>query len=571
MSALPRLLCLVAGCALACVAVAADVVVDYVDLYLEMFPSRATAAGRYDSDSRLEQLDVASRAGWIALNEASLLAIRAELKDQPESARRIDLELLQRQVRQELLEWRDDDRPGNDPLFWTGPLSQATLYLLLRQDRPARERLTLAARRTEQIPGLVDAAIEALASAEPMKVVPEQAAEAATRLRALAGFYRDGLPRAEGADPALKDRLHKGGVVAARAIDRLAARADELASAGKADFRLGPAYADRFRVVTGIESAVAEVLAQARRDLAEKRQEAAAYGRGVWPTLRPDMPMPLDDAEVLRQLFTLIEAARPSSTAQLVAQYTADTDAAFAFAAEHNLMTVPEPRTLVIGTAPAWLGGQSVGGVYPAGPYQPDAETLFLLPNIPDDAPADAKARFFSAFNNGFNRMIVPHELVPGHYVQLKVAARQEHVVRSLFGDGVYTEGWGSFSERLMLDLGWGGPPERLAHYKKQLENIARLIADIVVHTGNWDEAQLARFLTDEALLDAQFASNMWRRAMLTSPQLTTYHLGYRDIHAIWLQWRRQHPDRPLREFVDGMLALGAVPVREYATVMLGQ
>jgi uncharacterized protein (DUF885 family) len=154
--------------------------------------------------------------------------------------------------------------------------------------------------------------------------------------------------------------------------------------------------------------------------------------------------------------------------------------------------------------------------------------------------------------------------------VQLKVAARQKHVVRSLFGDGVYTEGWGSFSERLMLDLGWGGPPERLAHYKKQLENIARLIADIVVHTEHWDEAQLAGFLTGEALLDAQFASNMWRRAMLTSPQLTTYHLGYRDIHAIWLQWRRQHPDRPLRGFVDGMLALGAVPVREYARVMLG-
>jgi uncharacterized protein (DUF885 family) len=570
MPTLPRLFGLATGCLLSSVAMATDVVAEYVDHYLDLFPSRATAAGRYDSDDRLEQLDAASRKTWIALNEASLLAIRAELAGQSEAARRIDLELLQRQIRQELLEWRDDDRPRNDPLFWTGPLSQATLYLVLRQDRPARERLTLAARRSEQVPRLVDAAIKALAQADPLKVVPEQAAEAATRLRALAGFYRDGLPQAEGADSSLKERLRKAGEVAARAIERLAVRANELAASGKADFRLGPAYAERFRVVTGIETPVGAVLAQARRELAEKRQEAAAYGRGVWPTLRPDVPIPLDDADVLRQLFKLVEAARPASTAELVAQYTADTDAAFAFAAKHDLMTVPEPRTLVIGTAPAWLGGQSVGGVYPAGPYKPDAETLFLLPNIPDEAPDAAKARFFSAFNTGFNRMIVPHELVPGHYVQLKVAARQKHAVRSLFGDGVYTEGWGSFSERLMLDLGWGGPPERLAHYKKQLENIARLIADIVVHTEDWDEAQLARFLTDEALLDAQFASNMWRRAMLSSPQLTTYHLGYRDIHAIWLQWRRQNPDRPLREFVDGMLALGAVPVGEYAKIMLG-
>mgnify|MGYP000892105191 CR=1 FL=1 len=569
MSALPRLLCLVAGCLFGSIATAADVVADYVDAWLDMFPSRATAAGRYGSDDRLEKLDVNARAAWIELNEASLSAIKTELAGQPESARRIDLELLQRQVQQELLEWRDSDRPGNDPLFWTEPLSQATLYLVLRRDRAASERLTLAARRTEQIPRLVDEAIVALAGARAAAVVPQHAVEAASRLRALASFYREGLPQAEGAPAALKHRLQEAGVTAARAIENLAQRANELATVGSADFRLGPKYAERFRMVTGITSPVSEVLAQARIDLAEKRQEAAAYGRGAWPTLRAGVQMPLDDAEVLRQLFKQIEAARPTSTAELVAQYTADTDAAFAFAAQHDLMTLPEPRSLVIGTAPVWLGGQSVGGVYPAGPFAPDAETLFLLPNIADDAPDAAKARFFSAFNNGFNRMIVPHELVPGHYVQLKVAAKQEHVVRSLFGDGVYTEGWGSFSERLMLDLGWGGEPERLAHYKKQLENIARLIADIVVHEENWDEQQLARFLTEEALLDAQFASNMWRRAMLTSPQLTTYHLGYREIHAIWLQWRRQHPDRPLREFVDGMLALGAVPVREYAKVML--
>lgn len=568
MTTLPRCIGL-AACLISSAAIAADTVGDYVDHYLAMFPSKATAAGRYDSDDRLEQLDAASRASWIEYNQSSLTALKLELAGQPESARRIDLELLQRQVQQELLEWRDDDRPRNDPLFWAEPLSQATLYLLLREDRPARDRLTLAARRTEAIPRLVDQAIAALAQADPTQVIPEHAAEAASRLRALAGFYRDGLPQAQGASAGLRARLQKSGVLAARAIDKLAIRADELATVGKADFRLGPGYAARFWIVTGIQQPVSDVLAQARRDLTEKRQEAAAYGRGVWASLRPDMQMPVDDTQVLRELFKLVEAARPASTRDLVAQYTADTDAAFDFAAKHELLTIPEPRTLAISTAPAWLGGQSVGGVYPAGPFKPDAETLFLLPNIADAAPEEARSRFFSAFNSGFNRMIVPHELVPGHYVQLKVAARQPHAVRSLFGDGVYSEGWGSFSERLMLDLGWGGPHERLAHYKKQMENIARLIADIVVHTENWNEAQLARFLTDEALLDSQFAGNMWRRAMLSSPQLTTYHLGYRDIHAIWLDWRRVYPDRPLREFVDGMLALGAIPVREYRTVLL--
>lgn len=536
----------------------------YIERYLATFPTRATAAGLYRHDARLESLGADARAQWIAFNQEIARSL-----DEDRGGNPLDLDLLRRQVALELLEWRDEARPLNDPLFWAEPLGQATLYLVLRRDRPASERLVLAASRTEAIPALVSQAMDALAQAEPARVMPERAREAAGRLRALAGFYRDGLPAADGADQALRGRLQAAGAKAADAILELAARSDALADAGSADFRLGSEYATRFRLVSGIQTPVPQLLAQAHQDLVYKRAEAAAYGRGVWSQLRGDEPVPLDDDAVLRALFQTIEAAHPASTAELVAQYRADADAAFAFAGKHQLVTLPEPRTLVVGTAPAWLGGQSVGGVYPAGPFKPDAETLFLLPNVPDDAPEAAKQRFYGAFNNAFNRMIVPHELVPGHYVQLKVAARQPQALRSLFGDGVYTEGWGSFSERLMLDLGWGGPPERLAHYKKQLENIARLIADISVHTEGWSEERLRAFLREEAVLDEQFAANMWKRAQLTSPQLTTYHLGYRDIHALWLDWRRANPQAPVREFVDGMLSLGAVPVAAYRAALL--
>lgn len=554
----------VVGWLLGSSAAAGDLVQDYTERYLQTFPTQATAAGRTDLDARLERLDAAERAGWLQFNTETLAAARAALAGDVDPQRRIDLELLARQARQVQLEWGVEQVPTHDPLFWTEPLSAATLYLVLRTDRPARQRLDLALARTRAVPRLVATALTALSQADPARVVPERAAEAALRLRALAEYYREGLPAATGAGALQARRLKDAGREAAEALLRLAVRSEALAATGSADFRLRERYAERFRIVTGIETPLDQVLADAWRDLASKREEAAAYGRGVWPALHPDQPAPLDDAAVLRQLYAELETRRPSSTAALVAQFNADADAAFAFARAHALLSLPEPRTLVVGTAPAWLGGQSVGGVYPAGPYQPDAETLFLLPNIADDAPEAAKARFYSAFNTGFNRMITAHELVPGHYVQLKVAARQPHAVRSLFGDGVYTEGWGSFAERLMLDLGWGGVDERLAHYKKQQENIARLIADISVHTQAWDQARLARFLADDALLDAQFAANLWKRAQLSSPQLTTYQLGYRDIHALWLDWRTRYPDRPVAAFVDGMLAWGAIPVRHY-------
>jgi len=544
---------------------AASLADTYLDAYFAQFPTRATAAGEYRHDDRLDELSASRRQGWIGVQRDYRTRIVAALAAGPAAPERIDLELLLREIDNALFEWTVLKRPHRDPLFWVEPLSQANLYLALREDRPLAVRMELVAERSDEIPRLVKQALEALATARPEQVVPQAAAEAQARLRALAGFYRNGLPQAQGIEGRLKRRLVRTGERAARALEKLSERSAELAATGTADFRLGDHYAIRFRLGTAIDTPLPEILERAHREIAEKREEAAAYGRGVWSQFYPKESLPHDDRLILRRLFRAIESQRPANTAELVAQYTADAQAAFAFAQSRDLVTVPEPRTLMIATLPAWLGGQSVGGVFAPGPFAPQAQTLFLLPNIADSAPAADKSRFFSAFNTAFNRMIVPHELVPGHYLQLKTAAHQLHWVRSVFGDGVYTEGWGSFSERLMLDHGWGGVPERLAHYKKQLENITRLIADISVHTEGWSEAQLTAFATEEALMDEQFAANLWKRTWFSSPQLTTYHLGYRDLHALWSAWLSRNRSRaPTRDFVDAALSLGAVPIREY-------
>ena len=232
-------------------------------------------------------------------------------------------------------------------------------------------------------------------------------------------------------------------------------------------------------------------------------------------------------------------------------------------------MTLPDPPTLYTDRMPDFFMGQAVGGVYPAGPYAPEEQTLFYLPTIPDSATPEEKAAFFRDFNHHFNVMITAHEMVPGHYVQLKWAARHPRKVRALFPDGVYVEGWGTFSERLLLDLGWGGPLPRLAHLKKQLENIARTIVDIRVHTQEMSRAQVLRFVKEEALQDEQFAANMWERAITTSPQLTFYYLGDREVQGLYEEMRAAKGAAfDLKAFLDGMMEMGPVPVRHYREKM---
>ncbi len=553
------------------VAVDHSIVDNYLETYFQTFPTRATAAGRHEFDGDLEDLGPESRRTWLEFNRATAGRIEPALASgglDPELER--DLELLLRQARRQVMDYEVLERPHRYPLYWTGILGNATVFLLVRDDLPLAERLGSAANRAAAIPRLVDQAIEALAGSAPA-MAREHCEMAAGQARGTAHFYRQGFAEAAGDDALLRERLTAAGGVAAVALEMLADSLEPLCEQASGSPRLGDHYAERFATFTGISDPLEQVLNGAVEALAEKRREVAEYGREVWQEVLPGESMPQDDVELVQRLFNRIGDDRAETTEEYVADFASLTDASVEFVREHDLVTLPEPLTLIIDRSPSYFVGASVGGVYAAGPYAPaDAKTLLFAPTPSDSASADAKRAFFRDFNHHFNVMIVPHEIIPGHYLQLKYAASHPHKVRAIFGDGVYIEGWGSFCERLMLDQGWGTPMARLAHLKKQLENIARTIVDIRVHTQEMTREEVLAFVQDEALQEAQFAGNMWRRAITSSPQLTSYYLGYAQVMSLFEDVRAARGDEfRVKDFMNGMMEMGPVPVRHYRERML--
>lgn len=557
---------------------AGDLVASYLERYFAFYPSQATAAGRHDRDRELEDLTDADIERWVEYNRLVAAELRKRLEtaggprhDRPDS---LDHELLLRQAEGEIAAYDVLARHRTDPLFWTRVPSNATVFLLVRDDAPAAERLAAAAARAARVPRVVEQAQASLGEADPGWIAPELAEIAAGQARASATFYREGLARvAEGAPSGLGDRLRTAGAEAASALDDLAAFLDDLQAEATGSPRLGPeSYELLFRLHTGIEAPPAQVAAEAEEALAAKRAEAAAFARGVWDRFYPDEAPPVADRALLARMFDRVEEDHAASVDEFVADYVGLVEEAVAFVRERGVVTLPDPLTLKTDRSPSFFVGQSVGGVYPAGPYAPEADTLFYLPTPPDSATEEQREAFFRDFNHHFNVMITPHEMVPGHYLQLKHAARGERKVRALFGDGVYVEGWGTFCERLMLDLGWGDPLDRLAHYKKQMENVARTVVDVRVHTAGMERDEVIRFVREEALQDDQFAGNMWTRAITSSPQLTSYWLGYREVWGLYQDVRRAKGEAfDLRAFMDGMMEMGPVPVRHYRAAMLGR
>jgi len=551
----------------------ASIVDSYLDRYFTVYPTEALAAGLYDFDAELEELDPRLRSEWVEFNRRSETSVGLLLESRTiDFDERLDLELLQREIRRQLFDYTVLQRPSRDPLFWTRIIGNATVYLLVRDNQPLEHRLQSAAARAEKIPALVAQAKGALEATDRSLIAPELVAIAKRQAAGSARFYSEGFARSAGpGHEELTELLKVAGTAASQSLATLVEFLGRLENEASGSPRLGSLYAERFRLVTGVETPVEDVLAQAEIDFAAKIAETAAYGRSVWPELMPDRPVPRDDKSLVQELFIRVGDDHADSVHEFVEDYKTLVLESIEMVRELDVVTLPEPLTLHTDRSPAYFVGQGVGGVYAAGPYDPEADTLFYLPTPSPDATSEQLEGFFRDFNHHFNVMITPHEMVPGHYLQLKFAALQPHKVRALFGDGVYIEGWGTFCERLMLDLGWGGPLDRLAHLKKQLENIARTIVDIRVHTQGMTRDEVLDFVQEEALQDLQFAGNMWTRSITSAPQLTFYYQGYLQVRGLFDDVRaKRGEDFVLKDFMDGMMEMGPVPVVYYRALMLG-
>lgn len=534
----------------------------YLDEYFGMFPTRATQAGNHAFDGKLEDFSLEQFQRWIDFNRAERGRL-TELLGAPDLTfdDRLDAEALLAEVERELHQQTVLRRPQRDPLYWSEVIANAAVFLLVRDDLPLAERQRRVRARARLLPVFAKQGSETFARAKSNEVAPELVKLAVGQLRATATFYRDGFAQAVGDS---SETRGEGGK-AAKAISDLADDLEKLSQRATGSPRLGREYATTFRLGTGITEPVAAVLKRAIADLEAKKSEAAAFGRTVWQELMKHEKPPENDSALLRRLFDRVAEDRDTDVDTYAARWKSDVAEIERFVREKGIMTLPDPLTLVVDRSPAYFVGQSVGGVYPAGPYAPEAKTILFLPVPPANATAEQRDAFFRDFNRGFSRMIVPHELIPGHYVQLKFAAHHPHKVRAVFPDPVYVEGWGTFCERLLLDQGWGGGLPRLAHLKKQLENIARAIVDIRVHTENLSREEMVRFVKEEALQGEQLANNMWTRTLTSSPQITTYYLGYAKVTEVYDAARAAEGEKfELRRFMDGMMELGPVRLEHY-------
>jgi uncharacterized protein (DUF885 family) len=102
---------------------------------------------------------------------------------------------------------------------------------------------------------------------------------------------------------------------------------------------------------------------------------------------------------------------------------------------------------------------------------------------------------------------------------------------------------------------------------KMQLRMIINAILDARIHAHGMTEAEAMTLMTGRGHQEEGEAAGKWRRALLTSVQLSTYYVGYTEVSDLATALKAASPGRPERELHDSMLAHGSPPARYLHTL----
>jgi uncharacterized protein (DUF885 family) len=331
-------------------------------------------------------------------------------------------------------------------------------------------------------------------------------------------------------------------------------------SAHTSDWRLGKdKYARKFALVLASGRTPEDLLAAAEADLKTVRAQMAALAA----------PKSVEQA--------LNDIAKQHATPDTYLAKARDTLAqATAFVKEKDLLTLPPRSNLEVIETPEFMRGiYGVGGFNAAPPLEPQLGAFYWITPIAKNWPAARAESKLREYNNFGLQELTIHEAMPGHYVQLEYANDVQPVarrlLRTIFANTPYVEGWAVYTQQMMSDAGYlGGSKELTLTFDKQiLRVLANTILDVRLQTMGMTDQQALDLMMKDTYQEKEEAVAKLQRAQLSSCQLPTYFVGWKG----WLDVRDRYKQRKsgaysLKEFHERALKESGVPLPALDTLL---
>ena len=317
-----------------------------------------------------------------------------------------------------------------------------------------------------------------------------------------------------------------------------------------------------------------QVLADAEREMKDVRSEMLQLALPMHARMYPDHTDHADLAahdrenKIISEVLYKISDAHPDRD-QLMSTIQADLAGITKFIQEKKIVSLGPRDNLKVVPTPVFMRGiYSVAGFHSAPPLEPNAEAEYwVTPIDPKMSPAQAESKL-REYNNYALQWLSIHEALPGHYVQFEhlnnIQPVRRRLLRSLYGNGAYVEGWAEYIAQVMMDEGFldNSPEFRMVMRKIRLRVISNAILDIKMHTMDMSDREALDLMTKDAFQTQAEAMGKLQRVKLSSTQLPTYYVGIRE----WFALRKKYQDAAgknfnLMKFHDTVLDEGPLPV----------
>jgi uncharacterized protein (DUF885 family) len=543
---------------------------DYVESMLAAHPEFATELGDHRFDDQLSDYTPASREKQLASarqfrDSVSQFSDISKLT----GANQVDARILAENIDNDIFELEELKEPEWNPLVYNQSLANSLYLLVARDFDTAEKRIANLRKRLEAIPRVISQAKENLK--HPPRVHTETAIE---QTQGAINLVREGLSPLLDRAPQFKKGLAPLQEKMAKALsDYKQWLEKELLPRSDGDFRLG---ADKFRkklrFALASDLSAEEVMKRAQADL--QQTQAAIYETAL-PLYKKYFPNATEAALADKKKVTtavLDKLAEQHPDDNTIVGYCQKVVAeAAGFVKKRDLTTVPEKPLDVI-VMPEFKRGTGIAYCDSPGPLEQNGKTFFAVEPTPKDWTKERKESFFREYNNYMIRDLTVHEAMPGHYLQL-AHANEFHaptMVRAIFRSGTFIEGWAVYSEQLMAEQNYGGPEVKMQQLKMRLRVICNAILDQSIHAGNMSEQQAMDLMMKEGFQQEGEAVAKWKRARLTSAQLSTYfvgaseHLDLRDKAKA-----KAGAGFDLKKYHDQVMSYGSPPVK-YVRELMG-
>jgi uncharacterized protein (DUF885 family) len=543
---------------------------DYIEGILAARPEYATELGDHRFDDQLTDYSPAARDKELARAKQCRDSFN-QFGDSTKltGANQVDARILAENIEKEIFELEELKEADWNPLVYNESLANS-LYLLVARDFDTPEkRVPNLRKRMESIPRVIEQAKQNLKN--PPRVHTETAIE---QVEGAINLVREGLSPLLVRAPQMKKDLAPLQEQTATALSEYKQWLQkELLPRSDGDFRLG---ADKFRkklrFALASDLSMEEIMKRAQADL---RQTQAAIYETALPLYKTYFPnatgsVLADKRKVTTSVLNKLAEQHPDDNT-VVGYCQKVVGEATDFVKKRDLTTVPEKPLDVI-VMPEFKRGPSIAYCDSPGALEKNGKTFFAVAPTPKDWSKQRKESFFREYNNYMIRDLTVHEAMPGHYLQL-AHANEFHaptMVRAIFRSGTFIEGWAVYCEQLMAESGYGGPEVKMQQLKMRLRVICNAILDQSIHAANMSEQQAMDLMMKEGFQEEGEAVAKWKRARLTSSQLSTYfvgaseHLDLRDkARAKWGGSFDQ------KKYNDQVTSYGSPPVK-YARELMG-